>query len=427
MSNWWEKYEQEQASDSEPMPWWAKYSAGEPPDRTVGEIAGDLGVSALRGTGNLVGGLAQTGLSLAGGVLEATDWMQSAAGFGDPNLRRYAVATQEGLSGAMDEANQGWRALESEPTQMRNEKFAEDMKAQEGSIDKILFGAQTMITDPAMLTNMLVEQIPNMAGMLSVARRAGASAFEAAMKRGASRKGAQDEAQDAAVRANLAMTGAQGAGFSAADAAQAVFDMSPEDIAKSEAYQELVASGMAPDEARAALARDAANIAATISGPVATATGRLTAGLEARVARGTLNTGAVIPGIMGAAARGSLEEVAQETGEGVGSNIGLRETVDPNREIMDGVAERVGPAMVLGGLMEGGMYGLGRLASGPDEAGKKMVEDILADAGVPLDNGINVDPAADAAALFLVGGGDAAGQQEGERKGQVFHLASKFR
>lgn len=244
---------------------------------------------------------------------------------------------------------------------------------QEGFLSGAAQQARELLSDPLSLAAGIAQSAPSMLGA-GVGGIAGRAAARAAIGQTAARGGA---------RAGAA---AGEAALVSGDAAQTAFDrvsqMPDEVVARSAAYQEAIAEGATPEEARNAAAISAARTAAAVAAPIAAVTGPL--GIEAR-----LLTGGVTRGLLRGAGEGILREggteVVQEVGQGVAENIGAQ-TVDPNVALTEGLGGRAAAGLILGGTTGAGVGAVSGLRAAPVEGEPNAPPET--DTGIP-DGGID--------------------------------------
>lgn len=387
--------------------------AAEPAPKPAGYGAraalGDIGVSAAQGAVNLIGAGGALVDSATGGrvsraLAPAESSVRSLLG-GD--------ATPRGLTASADEASQTLQPLKSERLQQSEGELA--------STEGFLASAKKVLTDPVLLLSQAGQQVPIVAATMLGARggaRAGAAQAEA---RVAERLGAgvkpppsaaaierytRKSAQAGAENAVLASGGAMGGGFSAQQAVQGVMAMPDDVLGADPEYQQLLASGMSPADARQQRAYDAGLAAAPIGAGANLVAGRLTAGLEARAFTGAVPNGGLggllsaqgARGVASAVGREGLEEGITEGAETFGGNLGMAQ-VDPTQGLMEGVPEASGAAAVMGGVMGGGIQTAGTIASpGQRSSAPAQGESAAADAlraPVPTQQEVvDIDPAA---------------------------------
>lgn len=131
------------------------------------------------------------------------------------------------------------------------------------------------------------------------------------------------------------------------------------DFEKMPAFQELIASGVGPEEARRqltdkfTLAVTAASTAASVLAQKVIPGGKsFEKALAGEVTKVTLPT--IAKAIFGEATAGTAEEVLGQ----YFANLGEKKTVNPNKDLMEGIPETAGAAAALEGLMGGTAHGI---------------------------------------------------------------------
>ena len=332
-------------------------------DRTWGELAGDV-ATGIGGMGLRMGtGLANLAdLATFGGVSQLTKAAGGAldSALGGPGE---GYTMQEGAARVDDAVS----SLESSPLQAHRAALQEKIAGagQQGGVSGALAtaweAAKGTATNPALLGQMAAEQIPILATMGLGTVGTAAKASNAARAANLAPNLVEQAARQAAIRSNIAFSGALGAGFSSQQAAKSVLDAAPEQMAESPEYRAMIQAGKSDREARQDLALKAGYPAAAIAGPASALAATLTAPLETALLRGTAPTG--IRTVAGAAGRETLEEIPQESSEQIGANVGARQA-GLQRGLLDGVPEAAGMAGMAGFLMGGALGGVGHLRTG---------------------------------------------------------------
>lgn len=274
--------------------------------RTVGELAGDIGLAGLQSATGLAGAGYGGANFLTGGFLDR------AIGFSQ-NLQE----TQQAL--------EGWK---SAPLQARKEQAAQAF--QQGGLAA---GAGEYLTNPSLLFDLGVQSAAYLIPGAAAARFFGGAARANAAARGLSTVAQQQVAQQAATRASLVSQGALTGGYLNPEAINAA-----REAGVSESGQQLAGLG--------------ATAAGAIFGPlISKVTGA--AGLEARAAQ--VLGGASLPAQAGGAAARigtftttqAVEEAAQEATEQAIVNVAGQRPI----------GEGVGESAVLGGILGGALGG----------------------------------------------------------------------
>lgn len=371
---------------------------------------GDLGVTAAQGAVNLIGaGGALVDSATGGRVSRALAPVESSV-----RAMLGGDATPRGLTASADEASQALQPYKSARLQQSESELA--------STEGFLPSAAKVLSDPVLLLGQAGQQIPIVAATALGARAGARSGVAQAETRVAERLGAgvkpppsaaaverysRQAAQTGAENAVLASGGVMGGGFSAQQAIQGVMALPDDVLAADPEYQQLVADGMSPADARQERAYAAGLAAAPVGAGVNLLAGRLTAGLEARAFTGAVPKGGLggllsVDGarrVAGAVGREGLEEGITEGVENFGSNLGVQK-VDPTQDLMEGVPEASGAAAIMGGVMGGGIQTVGTIASPGQQRssapaqGESAAADALR-APVPVQQEVvDIDPAA---------------------------------
>lgn len=141
-----------------------------------------------------------------------------------------------------------------------------------------------------------------------------------------------------------------------------VMQQSFEDLEKnSPAFRELVASGSTPEAARIELANRSALLAAAIQAPVGAATGALVSRFE----RSPFQVPSLGSAATNVALREPIEEAIQSGAGQVAQNLAIRETVNPNKDLTEGVGEQIGTGALFG-------FGSAALVQAPGAAGRAL-------------------------------------------------------
>ena len=321
--------------------------------RTWGELGSDLWTGLQRGVQGIASGINNLGDLASGGLLS----------YGMGHLYSAATGTDERptMQEIGQRVSQNLSAQESPYLQAQRQQLQADMASagQQGGItgglEKAWAAAKGVATNPALLGQMAVEQIPILATMGTGSLAAAGRAGEAARLAGGTPAMIRQAAEQAAIRANIGLSGGLGAGYSSQQAAEEVLNAPAEELAKSPNYQALVQSGLSDRQARQQLAQQAMVPAAAIAGPVSALTARITAPMETAAFMGKLPKG--FGPVAAAGVREMTEEIPQESSEQIGQNVGSR-SVGLNRDIMAGVPEAAGQAGVAGLLMGAGLSGV---------------------------------------------------------------------
>lgn len=307
-------------------------------DRTAGEILSDTGVGLLQGAVTLgesaygIGNLATAGLLERGlGLSENFD------------------RTQQILEGAKS-------------TQLKYDKLVADQRFEN---EGIIAGVSEYLTNPALLGDLAATQVASVIPTAAVATRFAANAGAGALARGATREAAAKTAGQKAGAAAVAVGGAQMGGNAYVQAYNQAIE---EGLTPEEANERALASGYATGVVGAAISKLPGIGAAGIEGRVAA---------EAAGVRGAVGTFGRT--LVSATGRETAEETLQSGTEQFIQNVA---SVDPNRDLMDGVAKNAAMGAVGGGLLGMGM-GVTPAAARLRSDINTVMKDVGEDAGVP--------------------------------------------
>lgn len=180
-----------------------------------------------------------------------------------------------------------------------------------------------------------------------------------------------------------AVGGTMAADEAGQNAAQYIAKMSDADLMQSSPFfAEMVAGGSSPKEARALAIKKAAESGAALQGMVATfgdtLTGKLITGAFDDIIRKVAG-GTKLGRSTGTGALAGLEESMQETGEGIGSDIGIKSVIKSKEIGEDSAANAV--LGFLGGAGPGGIRGLITSNETPKEKPIPSAEQMMRDRG----------------------------------------------
>ncbi len=200
-------------------------------------------------------------------------------------------------------------------------------------------------TDPRLLLSGVLESAPSMLGGLGVGTVAGRGVRTLAARK-ATEEAAKAAARKVAVRTAVG-TGAVQQGASVGEQTyQRAMELPEGTLAQSPAYNELLAAGATPQEARAELALTAARTAAAASTAVSAGTAGLMRGVE-KTALGD----AVAGGVLKRAAKSGATEAAQEGLEEGGGQLAQNVAISPvdvNADLMQGVGSAAAQGAIMG-------------------------------------------------------------------------------
>ena len=286
-----------------------------PKERTFGEAAKDIGAGVVSGAGALT-------------QLPGQLYGLATGDFSDTGLTRIGREMRE-----------TGEAMKSEELKRREAERAAKIKeaGKEGEISKGITAFMETIKDPALLSNFIAEQTPNLLPGLAVARGLGI----------------------AGAGARTAVAGAVGTG-----ATQQGADIGADTYVQ--LYKEMVDKGVSEAEA-AGRALGYARASGASAAVISLAAQMLPGGraIERAMAKVPIKGGLAARGA--AAAKGgvgeTISEMIEEGGGKVAQNY-FAQKVDPTRSLTEGVGETMGMAAV-GGLGLGTAAGLTRRAEAP--------------------------------------------------------------
>jgi hypothetical protein len=276
-------------------------------ERTMGESAKDIGAGLVSGAGALT--------QLPGQI-----YGLATGDFSDTGLTKVGREMREyGESMKSEELKR--REVE------RTAKIAEAGK--EGQVSAGVTAFMETIKDPALLTNFIAEQAPNLLPGLAVARGL----------------------RLAGAGAKAATAGAVGTG-----ATQQGADIGAETF--KEMHKKLVDQGMTPEEATGRVL-GFARVAGLEAGVISLGAQMLPGGrsIERVMAKTPIKGGRIMTGVKGGAGE-AISEMIEEGGGKVAQNLAVQ-NVDPSRSLTEGLGETMGMAAV-GGLGLGTAAGLSR-------------------------------------------------------------------
>ena len=166
----------------------------------------------------------------------------------------------------------------------------------------------------------------------------------------------------AVVAGSMGVGAALDAGATGMQAKREVLNMTPEQLMeRSPDYKVLIDSGISPQEAKLALARDAGFTAQAIQLPISFLASKLTG---AGKIESDFFTGQGVKNFFSAIARETAEEGIQESSAQVATNIGVQQNADETRSLTQDVGKNAALGMIAGGAQASGMKALGALVPG---------------------------------------------------------------
>jgi len=284
----------------------AEVPAAPPKERTFVEAAKDIGAGAVSG----VGALAQLPGQLYG--LATGDFSDT------------------GLTKVGRELRETGEAMKSEELKRREaERAAKIAEAgKEGQVKAGITAFMETIKDPALLSNFIAEQAPNLIPGFAVARGLSAAGMTVGAVRGAIGTGAVQQGADI------------GAG------------------AYEQLYKEMVSRGV-PEEEAAGRALGYARATGAAAAVISTLAQRLPGGRAIEEAMAKVpGKGSRLMGAVKGGAGETVSEMIEEGGGKVAQNFAMQQ-VDPSRSLTEGLGETMGMAAV-GGMGLGTAAGLSR-------------------------------------------------------------------
>lgn len=234
----------------------------------------------------------------------------------------------QGIGKQMEEAGQ---AMKSEELKRREQARAQKVAAETGIAGEAMTAIKETISDPALFTSFMFEQIPNLFGSMG-----GGMLTKAGVKlalRGATEQALEKAAVRGAVGTGAAMQGA--------DIGSETYE---------QLYTKLKADGYSNEQANQ-IALDKARVAAIEAAGISLGTAFLPGGTtieRAIVGRGLPRTGGFVKGLIGE----GLSEGVEEGGGKFVSNVQQAE-VYPEMDIYKGVGEAAGMGALMGGAFGG--------------------------------------------------------------------------
>ncbi len=247
--------------------------------------------------------------------------------------------------------------LTPEQREASEKQWVVETPGQDGSVS---FRTGPAWMDPRSYMGVAVESIPATVMTMVPGGVMARGAFLSAVAKGATRQIAGKQAARTAMIASGITEGLLGGGEAAIQVRDQIADLPREVLEQSDAFQQLLAGGLSPEQALEALSNDAETQAFFMAG-VATAVfgGQgdrvlvkifnegVSGGLIKRTARGA---------VRGTIAEGVLEEAPQGAAQQIATNLAVQ-NADPSQRTMEGVPNAVAGGLVGGGLVGGGLGG----------------------------------------------------------------------
>lgn len=216
---------------------------------------------------------------------------------------------------------------------------------------EVLATLKGYLTDPYMLANFTVEQLPSLVGSLGAGTLA-----KLGIKVGARTLG-REAGEQALMRAGQTGAVGGGAAMQGGQVGQQTYDeiMGLDDKiwAESPEFNKLIQSGLTPEEAKKQVANSGARLAAVEGAGISAATGAV-GGAEKAAFSVPLRQG-IIRRVLGTAAKEAAQEAAEEAGGQFAQNVAVQE-IDPTKSLTAGVGSQ-GTMGALGGIGPGAVVG----------------------------------------------------------------------
>lgn len=317
-------------------------------ERSLAEVGGDTGRQVVQGAARMAAGLTW----VADRVISGTDAGQGLLG---------------GATKWLDRVGEEMEAGKTDTT--RANVFA----AHEGS-EGFMGTVEGLVTNPTALADLAFSNVAMVVpGVVATRIASGARYAQVLAKTGDAAKAAA-AASTAAQAAGLTMTGV----MEGSDAGKQVWDatlkMPLARLAEeSHAFKSMVASGVAPEEARREIAHKASALAFASQATLAMGASQLTGanrfqtkiftGRSLREAFEAGGAGGMLGGVLKTGLRESVEETIHEGGNQANVNFATKEFLDPNQDLREGVAESAAMGAVLGPVVAGGYGAMGAVTS----------------------------------------------------------------
>lgn len=335
----------------------------------VGDASKELGAGAVQGLGGIVGGIGDLG-RLAG--QQVVRGVNALAG---PGTLSDAVNPLAGAQDALDSAANWVRGTETTQGQAAGSKAIVQGSLLHPSTLQLGEGASDPRAWLQSAANMAGQAVPMIAGGIESGAARLPGAITSKLAAGEALTAAEQATAQAAMKAagrrtlatGAALGGAQGAEGSAEAERQRIEQMPEADLAKVPGYQQLLASGLSADDARAKLADQAGSGAFAAALPVALAGGVVGAAPFLRGAQEALAARAGDSLARRAAAGAAIEAPVQGVvgaGQQMAQTAGANAATGEDRSLSDGTAAAFG-----GGALAGALFGgAGAAAHAPGAA-----------------------------------------------------------
>lgn len=201
--------------------------------------------------------------------------------------------------------------------------------------------------DPRLLLSGIIQAVPSMLLPLGTGKAAGMATAKLAQRKLA-QEAAEATARKVAVRTAVGTGAAQQGASVGEQTYERAMQVPEETLAQSPNYQEKLAAGQTPEQARAEMALTAARQAATAATAISLASAGVMGGLE-RTVLGDAVTGNIVKRAAKAGAKEFGQESVEEGGGKLAENVAIS-PVDVNADVMQGVG---------GAATQGGIIGFG--------------------------------------------------------------------
>ncbi len=346
--------------------------------RDIGATAGKAGVSAGQGLWELADAASELSSLAFGGIrglttLAKTGDMQAAKDAwldvkGIDEFTRSLSADGRSVSERLNQYREFYDDVASDTTRIKQQQLAQaggDADDLAGNVKGYVDALSYLAKNPDLLAMIGAESAGQYLIGAGVAGKVGNRAFRATkerlMKQGLDEKIATAKARVEAIKqggaASMLVEGATEGGFSGAEAGSIIMDLPDEALQKAPAFQELIAAGKTPQQAKQALAREANSYATGIAAAVSMASSKIVGSerLKARIFSG-IPTGPdnIAKRVLKSTAVEGLQESVQEGGAQFATNVGVQQTGQPDRGWGQGVGGAAGTGAAAGGVMGAG-------------------------------------------------------------------------
>lgn len=234
--------------------------------------------------------------------------------------------------------------------------------------------------DPRSYYAGVVESLPATVATMAPAMALARASYVGMLARGLGTKTAAAAAARTALVSGALLEGGQGGAESSLSVRNAIGKIPREQLLQTDAVQALLAQGLDEDAAIKAVTEDATTQAFIMGGVVTGAFGgfgdRFLAKLISEGVGGTIAKRMVSGALRGFVSEGILEEAPQEAGAQLAQNLALKNTVVPNQDVTEGVANAALGGVAVGGAMGVTMGAAGGVARPADELASPQVDEV---------------------------------------------------